>query len=185
MSLYNLLHGTTPYTPILLEMLRIDQSREDKPPFPEDAYIEGEGIDRDRIRPYIEECIRLQYWQSGRFRDIWLNEDGSQIILYTRNGGGNRTYYHYIFAILRRHPNYLDDWDDDGDNTYAYISFSIPEEYKEFCKGLASGEKLESVSEKFKKTLTEMSQMDKEAIGKDKRFASVMEILKRVLGEEK
>ncbi len=33
-------------------------------------------------------------WPTGRFRDIYPNEDGSKIILYTRNGGGNRDCWH-------------------------------------------------------------------------------------------
>lgn len=33
-------------------------------------------------------------WQSGRFRDINLNADGTRILLYTRNGGGNRDCFH-------------------------------------------------------------------------------------------
>ena len=34
-------------------------------------------------------------YSSGRFRDIYLNEDGKKIILFTRNGGGNRERQSY------------------------------------------------------------------------------------------
>jgi len=32
-------------------------------------------------------------YNSGRFRDIWLDDSGKKIVLYTRNGGGNRDCY--------------------------------------------------------------------------------------------
>lgn len=89
-------------------------------------------------------------YSSGRFRDIYLNEDGSSITLYTRNGGGNRDDYQHIFDKFACHPNYIRDWDDDFDCTYAYIEFSVPDKFKEWCKELANGEEIQSIGNKFK-----------------------------------
>lgn len=123
MSLYNLLHGTYPAASILRAMLD----------------LEPEGR-----------------WPVGRFRDIYpfRTEAGElQIILYTRNGGGNR--YHWEFTYeehspgdkcpcpgciiehqLPKHPNYVHDYDDDFDSTYAYIVFSVPELHVESVETL-------------------------------------------------
>lgn len=66
----------------------------------------------------------------GRFRDIYvkMDDDGKYIIiLYTRNGGGNREEYQHIFDTLKEHPCYIRDYDDDFDCTYASVEFSVPD----------------------------------------------------------
>lgn len=85
-------------------------------------------------------------WDSGRFRDIYLNEDGTEIILFTRNGGGNRESY--FPDEITKHPNYLKDFDDDFDCTYAYIVFSVPDHYKDLLKKLSTGEPPKNLKEK-------------------------------------
>lgn len=99
----------------------------------------------------------------GRFRDIFINSDGTEIVLYTRNGGGNREHWDdkclegiecdchgcAITYVLPKHPNYLYDQDDDFDSTYAEIVFSVPDEYKDMIVALSTGNDLKSVSEKF------------------------------------
>lgn len=66
----------------------------------------------------------------GRYRNIYLNSKGDKIIVYTRCGGLNRKEYSRVFEMMKKHPNYLRDYDDKNDNTYAYIEFSIPDRYK-------------------------------------------------------
>lgn len=68
MSLYNLIHGMNPYTPLLGSILDLSVS----------GWAEGK-------------------WDVGRFRDIYLeSRDGKTVIaLYTRNGGSNRECWHY------------------------------------------------------------------------------------------
>lgn len=88
---------------------------------------------------------------TGRFRDIFLNADGTKIILYTRNGGGNREEYQWVFDDFKKlHPYYIRDWDDDFDNTFAYIEFNVPPEYLKETKALATGKEPLSISDKFK-----------------------------------
>jgi hypothetical protein len=62
----------------------------------------------------------------GRYRDCYLTKDEKEIAVFTRNGGGNRREHKDVFARLCQHPNYLRDEDDEYDNTYATIYFSIP-----------------------------------------------------------
>ena len=138
MSLYNALFGVNALSPVLLKVLDLDQSG---------------GT-----------------WSSGRFRDIYLNEEGTKILLYTRNGGGNREHWSddqeegencgctgcIISYNLPKHPNYLRDYDDDFDCTYATIEFSIPEEYQADLKQFVSGENPQTVSERFQKLFEDM-----------------------------
>lgn len=163
MSLYNLLHGHNPAAPLLLAMIDMDQPN-------------GK-------------------WHSGRFRDVYLNEDGTRIILYTRNGGGNRQHWYddvepgaacgcpgcTIKYHLPLHPNFLFDRDDDFDCTYAYIEFSVPEQFLSITKSLSTGEPPKTIAEKFEATIQELKSMDAAAVESDPRFKPVAEVLKSIL----
>ena len=106
-------------------------------------------------------------WSSGRFRDISLNADGTRILLYTRNGASNRECWSdvtdayksedgvchcpgcVISSELPRHPNYVTDYDDTFDHTYATIEFSVPADYAEVCAAMSTGEDPPSIGERF------------------------------------
>ncbi len=123
MSFYNMLFGKNPLSEIMLKLLDLKE----------------------------EDC--------GRFRDAYLTEEGN-IIVYTRNGGNNRECWDggdncncpgcIITNKLPKHPNYIRDYDDEFDSTYAYIEFSIPENYKDKVAFLQTGD-ADLVGEKFKK----------------------------------
>ena len=66
----------------------------------------------------------------GRFRNVYM-EDG-YIVVYTRNGGGNREDYEDVFDEMSEHPWYSHDADDDYDCTYANIYFKVPESHEDF-----------------------------------------------------
>jgi len=47
----------------------------------------------NRLAPVLKAMLELDEfgeWKTGRYRDIFLDEGGKVILLYTRNGGGNR-----------------------------------------------------------------------------------------------
>lgn len=111
----------------------------------------------------------------GRYRDIHLNADGSVIIVYTRLGGQNRKDYKQFITNLRRHPNYLKDYDDDYDDTYAYFEFSVPEKYKGMCKSMSTGKDPETVSEKFKEQIKMMEVPGSVENEKAKEIAKMLE----------
>ena len=49
------------------------------------------------------------------------------VIIRTRTGGGNREEYENDNYELTQNPNYMRDYDDEDDCTYAYFFFSVPE----------------------------------------------------------
>ena len=73
----------------------------------------------------------------GRFRDVFVEDN--HIVIHTRNGGGNREDYEYVFDEMSMHPLYAYDEDDDFDCTYANIYFKHPEGYGELLKEMAAG----------------------------------------------
>ncbi|MFJ9633701.1 hypothetical protein ACIRU8_39015 [Streptomyces sp. NPDC101175] len=76
----------------------------------------------------------------GRFRDAWVEKGDSGepvIVIYTRNGGGNREEYEDVIADLQAHPLYLRDADDDFDATYATFYFSAPAELRDQLQEIA------------------------------------------------
>jgi len=75
-----------------------------------------------------------------RYRDCFLSEDGTEIIIHTRTGGGNREYYDEPNdenqdgpwnSDLREIPGFKSDCDDDFDCTYADFHYAVPEAFKE------------------------------------------------------
>lgn len=140
----------------------------------------GKNPNSDRLMEMLE--LDTTY-PIGRYRDIYLNKKGTEIILYTRNGGGNRKCWKEYFTSesndgndgndgsdsdesykcnctgcvmteqIPTHPNYIKDLDDENDCTYAYVYYSVPEKYKEECIQMATGKTPLNVSEKFKEVL--------------------------------
>ena len=138
MSLYNALFGRNESAPFLLDIL-------------------------DLIDPRGEDNYK---YPIPRFRDIYvsISDKGPIIILYTRQGGGNRECWcdeqedyekrtdermpgvkHHPSCntlsnyLLTQHPLYIRDYDDDFDSTYAYFEFSPPPNLKEAVAALATG----------------------------------------------
>jgi len=141
-------------------------------------------------------------WDGMRFRDISLNEDGSQIILYTRNGGGNREHYGdnkgtregfecpchgcFIKYHIPKHPEYLKDVDDEYDTTYAAINFSTPSSFLAIARNMSTGEKPKSIGQKFEETINKIKSGDKESMEKAKNiFGPFMEEMMKDFKKEK
>ena len=161
MSLYNMLFGQNPAAGILTSALSLDTNK----PEDWDSLFEAASDKWGEFDPYsekgselIKKSIEAKYYPTGRFRDIFYqHEEGSdpKIVLYTRNGGGNRDYYQWVFDLLSKHPLYIQDYDDDFDCTYAYIEFKAPIEIINFFSGIKTG-RIDTVSDKFKKEIQAM-----------------------------
>lgn len=161
MSLYNMLFGVNPATPILMAALNLDneapENWSERLSALDDGW-NGPDIHSEEGRKLMAEAIGMGFYPTGRFRDIYFENEGEpKIILYTRNGGGNRDWYEYVFELLSKHPLYITDYDDDFDCTYAYIEFKAPDSVVKFFDGIKTG-KMESVSQKFEKEIKAMSE---------------------------
>lgn len=95
-----------------------------------------------------------------RFRDCFAEYEGGgngepiknrEIHVYTRVGWGNRNSG-YGEEELQVHPNYLRDFDDDFDNTYATYVFSVPNEFQEDFDKVVTGW-LKRISDTYKARL--------------------------------
>jgi len=115
----------------------------------------------------------------GRFRDIALMPNGEMIVLITRNGGGNRKQYQYVFDDFKKlHPYFIKDYDDPFDNTYAYAFFSVPKEHQAKCIELAKqGNTFVTVGERTKQAVKDMEE------GKDTEVTRRMRIVGQTLIE--
>ena len=92
--------------------------------------------------------LGLSRAECGRYRDCRPSEDGTQIIIHTRNGGNNRAYCWP--HELQKHPCYLSDADDDFDNTYADILFRVPDGCEEMIKRIADQSDTRPPSEQWR-----------------------------------
>lgn len=90
-----------------------------------------------------------------RYRDVYLNKEGTKITVVARLGGKNRRDYKQVFKNMKKHPNYIKNYDDKFDNTYSYFEFKIPEKYQYTCKTIAPKEDRMSVGDMFKKEVAE------------------------------
>ena len=77
------------------------------------------------ILGYDQETVH----QIPRFRDVYLYP--GEIRLLTRTGGGNRPDYEDANTLLTMRPNFLRDWDDQYDSTFAWWAYSFPEDWTE------------------------------------------------------
>jgi len=78
-----------------------------------------------------------------RFRNCFLGDDANpeydnHIHVYTRTGGGNREDYRVEIDTMRAMPEYVTDWDDSFDSTYASWVFRVPEKWQKDFEALIS-----------------------------------------------
>lgn len=107
----------------------------------------------------------------ARFRDVELIKNGTVIRVFTRTGGNNRENYQENWNKIRQHKLYIKDYDDDFDETYAYIEFDIPKKYKETARKMFNEEPM-SFEDKFKKELTDMKKPGTDAYKRAETIAS-------------
>lgn len=134
MSLYNAIYGVNQATFFILPMLG---KHPDEYPRFRDCFIGGLE-NADETDPF---GIPLK-----------KTSDEKVISIYTRVGGGNRDDYKSEIEQLQKLPNYLRDYDDDFDSTFATFVFSIPEKWKaDFDK--ITENKINEISDEYKKQL--------------------------------
>lgn len=82
-----------------------------------------------------------------RFRDCFVSEDGQNIVIYTRVGGGNRNCG-FGEEELYEDENFLRTYDDEGDSTYGFYEFKVPDKWKPDFDKILAGE-LKQVSDEY------------------------------------
>ena len=90
-----------------------------------------------------------------RYRDVYLNPEGTIVTVVTRTGGNNRKEYRQSFTDAKKNENYIRDYDDEFDNTYCYFEFKVPEKYLDVAKKMAPKDERLSVGGMFKKEVEE------------------------------
>lgn len=134
MSLYNMVNGVQPATFFILPML--GKHPDDYPRF-RDCFVGKQNTD-DELDQF---GIPVQH-----------HGEEELISVYTRVGGGNRDSYQDEIDELRAMPEYVEDFDDDFDSTFATFVFSVPEMFKKDFKLIKNG-KLDRVSPEYQKQL--------------------------------
>jgi hypothetical protein len=118
-----------------------------------------------------------------RFRDCWLNKEGTEIVIYTRTGGGNRDYYESEANArknypkdfeedeqpagpwnedLRQLPGFIRDVDSTFDGSYAEFYFKVPEQYAVKIKTIVANMDTRTAEEKWQQ-LSKMFESEKES----------------------
>jgi hypothetical protein len=134
MSLYNMINGVNQATFFILPML---------------------GKHPDEY-PRFRDCFIGELENSDENDQFGIPQkktsDEKVISVYTRVGGGNRDDYESEIEEIQKMPNYLKDYDDDFDNTFATFVFSIPEKWKTDFDKITEGNANE-VSDEYKQEL--------------------------------
>lgn len=93
-----------------------------------------------------------------RFRDCFVRDEehpeyDNHIHIYTRVGGNNRDDYEAEIEEMREHPDFVADFDDSYDCTYASYVFRVPERWRaDFDRLMATGD-LRELSDEYKAEL--------------------------------
>lgn len=77
---------------------------------------------------------------------------GKFISVFTRVGGNNRMDYQEEINELRKNSYYVEDFDDEFDNTFAFFVFKVPKEFEEDFDKIKEGRLIE-ISDEYKKRI--------------------------------
>lgn len=69
-----------------------------------------------------------------RIRDVYPGNEGHEIVVFTRTGGGNRVEFGESNTKIAALKGYISDEDDEFDRTYAHWRFETPAFAKEWLK---------------------------------------------------
>lgn len=108
----------------------------------------------NQITFFLLPMLNLHPDDIPRFRNLFLKDEekpqyNNHLHVYTRVGGGNRNCG-YGEDQLKKHPEYVGDFDDSFDSTFATYVFKIPEQWRPDYDKLMSGKGEEISDEYFK-----------------------------------
>ncbi len=135
MSLYNMINGVNPATFFILPMLG---KHPDEYPRFRDCWAGKTSTDEENDQFGIPV--------------IHNNPEDKMISVYTRVGGCNRDNYEEEINKLRAIPEYIRDFDDDFDCTFATFEFKVPEKWIKDYDVIVEG-KIQDISKEYKAEL--------------------------------
>lgn len=134
MNMYNMVNGVQPATFFILPMLG---KHPDKYPRFRDCFAGEQNTDGDVDQFGIP---------------VQKHGDEMLISVYTRVGGNNREDYEKEIEEMQAMPEYVKDFDDDFDSTFATFVFKVPEKFKEDFTKIKNG-KIKKTSKEYQRTL--------------------------------
>lgn len=113
------------------------------------------GLSNSQLVAVFLKMAGLEAEEIPRFRDCYPSKDGKTIIVYTRTGGNNRDEYEEDLEVLYNKDNFVEDYDDEFDNTYMSLIFTPLPEWKEDLVSIVTNSPEVSITgaEKFKALL--------------------------------
>lgn len=115
-----------------------------------------------------------------RYRDVFLDDKGLTVLVYTRIGGANREYFKDEIETLKQHKQYVCNYDDHHDETYAYFKFNVLPEYVDTAKKVFKEDPV-SVWDKFQTHIKNAEDPNSEEHKKDMQIAE--QIMKAIEGQ--
>jgi hypothetical protein len=120
--------------------------------------------------PYLFACIEVSQenadqYPLGRFRDMWVDDEGEHIWMLTRNcPGGFETQeaFEEVDNAWRSHPNFIK-YEPDEDHTYAYYVFSVPEKASNAAKQIVEATDRMKPMDRYRHAMEQMGKGEKNA----------------------
>lgn len=92
-----------------------------------------------------------------RYRDIFINPEGTEISVLCRSGGPNRDVWAEQIDWCQRIPRYLRDYDDKFDNTYMYFVYQVyPNDDRKMLKELELPKEDFDLKKKFDQAIADL-----------------------------
>lgn len=112
------------------------------------------------INPYTQALLKVLVLDEiphgeYRLRDVYMPTPDT-IGLVCRTGGGNRRQYNEIIIMFQNHPCYVDDADDDFDETFMTVYFRVPPHFEALACAIHGITDNTPPLEKFQKAVNDM-----------------------------
>lgn len=115
--------------------------------------------------------------EEARLRDVYLSKDRTRVVIFTRIGGGNRSYHSPAITKLRNFKGYVTDYDDEFDNTYASFEYKIPQEKLPIVVAFLANSDTTTGGEKLKAGLKQLEENPEEYLKEHPAFKALMDNL--------
>jgi hypothetical protein len=85
-----------------------------------------------------------------------------------------------VHWLIRNHPLFAEEHDDEFDRTYAWIAFRVPDESLEITRQLATGKEPPGMKELTDNAIRAMQALTPEQIRSDPRFKPLAEAIESI-----